>query len=65
VTVPGRTDIGRVVEECVPFGLGLRIECVGVYFPDTGECAYYDSRRVATAAVPPRYGCPKDDDPSA
>jgi len=49
VRVPGRDDIGEVVDEGKNFGTNPSIRCLGVYFPETGECAYYETKRVRDA----------------
>lgn len=41
VRVPGREDLGQVVEGGHNFGDTRTIRCVGVYFPVDGLCAYY------------------------
>ncbi|WP_435122580.1 hypothetical protein [Micromonospora tulbaghiae] len=46
VRVPGRDDIGVVVDEGKNFGRTPAIYCVGIHFPSTGECVYYDKTRV-------------------
>jgi hypothetical protein len=48
VRVPGREEIGEVVDEGHNFGSAPAIYCVGVHFPSTGECIYYDKTRVET-----------------
>lgn len=46
VRVPGREETGEVVDP----GKNLRrMYCIGVYFPSTGEVAYYARERVAPA----------------
>lgn len=46
VRVPGRDDIGEVVDNGKNFGTNPAIYCLGIYFPKTGECLYYDRNRV-------------------
>ncbi|HJP68954.1 MAG TPA: hypothetical protein VJ846_08650 [Sphingomicrobium sp.] len=46
VSVPGRDDVGEVVDGGRNIG---DIYCVAVYFPETGEVAYYEKTRVQTA----------------
>ncbi len=46
VRVPGRDDIGEVVDHGKNFGITSGIYCLGIYFPKTGECVYYDQTRV-------------------
>lgn len=46
VRVPGRDDIGEVVDEGMNFGRNPSIYCVGVHFPRTGECVYYAKTRI-------------------
>ena len=48
VRVPGRDDIGVVVIPGKNFGMNPAIYCLGIYFPETGECLYFDSKRVQT-----------------
>lgn len=45
VHVEGREEIGIVIDEGKNFGGGSHIYCVGVYFPTTGEMAYYEKGR--------------------
>jgi len=45
VRVPGRDDIGEIVDPGKNFG-PTGIYCVGIHFPSTGECVYYDRARV-------------------
>lgn len=46
VTVPGRTDIGEVVEPGKNFGFPKSVPIVSVHFPLDGLCAYYHADRV-------------------
>jgi hypothetical protein len=46
VRVTGRDDIGEIVDGGKNFGANPSIYCVGVHFPTTGECVYYDKSRV-------------------
>lgn len=46
VRVSGRDDIGQEVDGGKNFGVNPSIYCVGIYFPDTGECLYYEKSRV-------------------
>lgn len=46
VRVLGRSDIGEVVDGGHNFGLASGIYCLGIHFPSTGECIYYDRNRV-------------------
>ncbi len=46
VRVPGRDDIGELVDGGKNFGMDPSIYCVGIHFPSTGECVYYDKSRV-------------------
>jgi hypothetical protein len=41
VRVPGREDLGEVLESGHNFGDTRSIRCVGVHFPLDGLCAYY------------------------
>jgi hypothetical protein len=53
VTVPGRQDIGEVVNEGTNIGTpDKNIYCVAVHFPETGEIVYYDKSRVTTVTEP-------------
>jgi hypothetical protein len=51
VRVPGRDDIGEVVDGGKNFGMNPSIYCLGIYFPSTGECVYYDQNRVQDVDV--------------
>ena len=46
VHVPGREEIGLLVDGGKNFGMNPSIYCVGIYFPSTGECVYYEKSRV-------------------
>jgi len=46
VRVPGRDDIGELVDGGKNFGTNPSIYCVGIHFPSTGECVYYDKSRI-------------------
>jgi hypothetical protein len=46
VRVPGRNDIGELVDGGKNFGMNPSIYCVGIHFPSTGECIYYDKSRI-------------------
>lgn len=46
VRVPGRDDIGELIDGGKNFGTNPSIYCVGIHFPTTGECAYYDKSRI-------------------
>jgi hypothetical protein len=48
VRVDGRDDIGVVVDEGKNFGVATNVYCIGIYFPDTGEVAYYEKSREHT-----------------
>lgn len=41
VRVDGRDDAGIVIDEGKNFGSLSHLYCIGVYFPSTGEVAYY------------------------
>jgi hypothetical protein len=43
--VPGRDDVGIVISEGVNIGGGSNIYCIAVYFPGTGEVAYFERGR--------------------
>jgi hypothetical protein len=49
VRVDGRDDIGIVFDEGKNFGVATNIYCVGIYFPETGEVAYYEKGRERAA----------------
>lgn len=49
VRVPNRKDVGIVVHAGKNFGFNPAIYCQGIYFPDTGECLYYDIKKVRPA----------------
>lgn len=49
VRVPGRDDVGVVVNPGMNFGSNPAIYCLGIHFPETGECLYFDSKRVTDA----------------
>ncbi len=49
VRVPNRDDVGVVVVPGKNFGMSQAIYCLGIHFPETGECLYYDARRVRDA----------------
>jgi hypothetical protein len=46
VRVPGRDDIGELIDGGKNFGTNPSIYCVGIHFPTTGECVYYDKARI-------------------
>lgn len=45
VRVDGREEVGIVVDEGKNIGSATGIYCVGVYFPSSGEVAYYEKGR--------------------
>ncbi len=45
VKVPGREEVGLVIDEGKNFGMSSFVYCIGVFFPDTGEVAYYEKGR--------------------
>lgn len=45
VRVGGREEVGIVIDEGKNFGTISHIYCAGVYFPKTGEVAYYEKGR--------------------
>jgi hypothetical protein len=49
VRVPNRNDVGVVVVPGKNFGMSPAIYCLGIHFPETGECLYYDVNRVRDA----------------
>ncbi len=49
VRVPGRSDIGEVLQQDQYFGVSKVVYCAVVHFPETGEVAFYDMSRVETA----------------
>ena len=50
VRVPGREDVGEVIDEGKNIGsmTNHTLYCVGVHFPATGEVIYYEQKRVET-----------------
>ena len=52
VRVPNRDDVEIVVNPRMNFGMPQSIYCLGIHFPDTGECLYYDAKRVWDADEP-------------
>ena len=46
--VVGRDEIGEVIDEGKNIGSATTLYCVGVYFPSSGEVAYYEKTRVET-----------------
>lgn len=46
VRVTGRDDMGELIDEDRNFGTNPSIYCIGIHFPSTGECAYYDKSRI-------------------
>lgn len=49
VRVDGRTDVGIVIDEGKNLGSASNVYCIGIYFPDTGEVAYYEKGRERAA----------------
>ena len=49
--MPARDDIGEVLDGGKNFGMNPSIYCLGIYFPGTGECVYYDQNRVQDVDV--------------
>ncbi|WP_199442182.1 hypothetical protein [Umezawaea beigongshangensis] len=47
--MPGRSDIGEVLQQSKNFGVGKVVYCAVVHFPETGEVAFYDMSKVETA----------------
>ena len=45
VRVPGRQEVGVVIDEGKNFGSVSNVYCIGVYFPSTGEVVYYEKGR--------------------
>jgi len=45
VRVDGRDEVGIVVDEGKNIGSVTSLYCVGVYFPSSGEVAYYEKGR--------------------
>ena len=45
VRVPGRDEVGIVIDEGKNIGRASHLYCIGVYFPDTGEVAYCEKGR--------------------
>lgn len=52
VTVPGRKDVGEVMDGGKNFGSGNSVYTVGVHFPLDGLCAYYHADRVTYVEGP-------------
>jgi len=48
VRVPGRDDVGVVLVPGMNFGSNPAVYCLGIHFPETGECLYFDQKRVET-----------------
>jgi hypothetical protein len=46
VRVPGRDDLGIVIQAGKNLGTSPNIYCAIVHFPETGEVAFYDMRRL-------------------
>ena len=42
VKVPGRDDVGQVIQWGKNLGSNPAIYCAVIYFPETGECRFYD-----------------------
>ena len=49
VRVEGREDVGIVFDEGKNVGVTTSIYCIGIYFPETGEVAYYEKGRERAA----------------
>ncbi len=49
VHVEGRDEVGIVVDEGKNIGSASNLYCIGVYFPSTGEVAYYEKGREQAA----------------
>jgi hypothetical protein len=49
VHVEGRDEVGIVVDEGTNIGSASHLYCIGVYFPSTGEVAYYEKGRERAA----------------
>jgi hypothetical protein len=45
VRVPGREEVGVVIDEGKNFGSESNVYCIGVYFASTGEVVYYEKGR--------------------
>jgi hypothetical protein len=46
VKVPDREDAGEVIQWGKNVGSRPAIYCAVIHFPETGECRFYDVRRV-------------------
>ena len=46
VRVPDREDVGQVLQWGKNLGTNPSVYCAVVYFPTTGECRFYDIKRV-------------------
>lgn len=46
--VEGRDEVGVVLEEGTNIGITNNVYCISVYFPSTGEVAYYEKGRERT-----------------
>jgi hypothetical protein len=44
--VPGREDIGEVIQWGKNLGSYPAIYCAVIYFPDTGECRFYNIEKL-------------------
>lgn len=49
VKVPGRDDIGQVIQAGKNLGVNPAVYCYVIYFPKTGECCFYDVNKVTRA----------------
>lgn len=47
VTVRGRDDVGEVIQWGKNLGSSPAIYCAVTYFPETGECRYYDVEKLS------------------
>lgn len=46
VTVAGRDDVGEVIQWGKNLGSNPAIFCAVIYFPETGECRFYDVKKL-------------------
>src|SRR5690242_4257183 len=46
VNVPDRDDVGQVIQWGKNLGSNPAIYCAVIYFPATGECRFYDIKKV-------------------
>ena len=52
VRVSDREDVGEVIQPGKNLGSTRSVYCYVIYFPDTGECRFYNARRITRAEAP-------------